>query len=90
MDVKNDRWVVVTDRGQRYRALNSLKMRDERAWRELPEKMRALIDYPEVIPIDYSVTFDLLLPDTIDLQYFREIRYYSAAWRKEFILEKEY
>lgn len=90
MDAKKDRWVIVGDAGQRHRAVNTLRFEDEKTWREMPEKLRSLIDYPEVIPIDYSVTFDLLLPEHADLKYFREIRYYNAAWKKEFILEKQY
>ncbi len=52
--------------------------------------MRNLIDYPEIIPINYSVTFDLLMPAKAKLDYFKEIRYYNAALNQEFVLEKEY
>lgn len=90
MSVKQDRWVIVGEKGQKYVALNSLRYKDPPLWREIPEKMRALIDYPEIVPINYSVTFDLLVPKKSKLEYFREIRYYNAAWRQEFVLEKEY
>lgn len=90
MDARKDRWVVVGEKGKRYRAVNSLRLKDPVAWRELPGKMRSMIDYPEVVPINYSVTFDLLLPARAQLEYFREIRYYNAAWRQQFVIEKEY
>ena len=87
---KLDRWVIVGEKGQRYLALNSLRHKDPRLWREIPERMQNLIDYPEVVPINYSVTFDLLLPARANLEYFKEIRYYNAALGQELILEKEY
>jgi hypothetical protein len=90
MDLKQDRWVIVGENGHKYAAVNSLKLKDHVLWREIPEKMRSLIDYPEIIPINYSVTFDLMFPSSANLDYFREIRYYNAATRQEFILEKEY
>jgi hypothetical protein len=90
MDAKEDRWIIIGEKGQKYQAINSLKNKDHVLWREMPEKMRALIDYPEIVPINYSSTFDLILPEKAKLDYFREIRYYNAVWRQEFILEKDY
>lgn len=90
MDAKKDRWVIVGEKGHRYRAVNTLRYSDPVQWRELPEKMQTLIDYPEIIPINYGVTFDLLLPKKAKLDYFKEIRYYNAAWGQDFVLEKEY
>ena len=90
MDLKKDKWVIVGEKGHKYAAINSLKLKDPALWRELPEKMRSLIDYPEIIPINYSVTFDLILPKSAKLEYFKEIRYYNAATQQEFVLEKEY
>ena len=90
MDAKRDRWTIVGEKGRRYKAINTLRYRDPVQWRELPEKMQMLIDYPEIIPINYGVTFDLLLPKNAKLDYFKEIRYYNAAWGQEFVLEKEY
>lgn len=90
MDAKKDKWIIIGEKGQRYEAINSLRYKDHVMWREIPEKMRALIDYPEIVPINYSVTFDLMIPKKANLEYFREIRYYNAAWQQEFILEKDY
>lgn len=90
MDAKKDRWILVGEKGQRYEAVNSLRYKDHVLWREIPEKMRALIDYPEIVPINYSVTFDLMVPKKANLEYFREIRYFNAAWQQEFVLEKDY
>jgi len=90
MDDKLDRWVIVGEKGQKYKAVNSLRHHDARLWREVPEKMQNLIDYPEVVPINYSVTFDLLIPAKANLEYFKEIHYFNAAWGQELILEKDY
>lgn len=90
MDVKLDRWVIIGEKGQKYPAINSLRNKDRVLWREMPEKMRSLIDYPEIVPINYSSTFDLLVPEKAKLEYFREIRYYNASLQQEFVLEKDY
>lgn len=90
MDAKRDRWVVVSEKGRRYHALNSLRLKNPRMWRSLPDDLRTLIDYPEMVPINYSVTFDLLLPIKANLDYFREIRFLSAALGQEFVIGKEY
>ena len=90
MDVKLDKWVVIGDKGQKYLAINSLRFKDRELWRSMPENMRALIEYPEIVPVNYSVTFDLFLPTKANLDWFREIRYFNAALQQEFILEKDY
>lgn len=90
MDAGNDRWIIVGERGQRYTAINSLRIRNPKMWRGIPDKMRTMIDYPEIVPINYSVTFDLLLPEKVRLEYFKEIRYYNAAWKQWFVVEKRY
>ncbi len=90
MDVKTDRWVIVSEKGKHYRAINSLKVKDPVAWRDVPEKMRNIIDYPEIIPINYTVTFDLLVPSIVPLEYFSQIRYYNATLNQKFVVEKEY
>ncbi len=89
MDVEKDRWMVVTEKGKKVEAINSLKLRDPILWRSLPKSLRSAIDYPEVIPINYTATFDLIFPSKINIRYFSEIRYYNAALNKEFILKKE-
>lgn len=90
MDAKTDKWVVIGEKGQKYPAVNSLRLKDRVLWREMPENMRSLIDYPEIVPVNYSSTFDLFLPENAKLDWFREIRYYNAALQQEFILEKDY
>lgn len=90
MDAKKDKWIVVGEKGKRYEAINSLRIKDPVLWRGIPDQVRTLIDYPEFVPTNYSVTFDLILSKSAKLDYFREIRYYNAAWKQDFILEKEY
>lgn len=90
MDAKKDRWVVIGEKGKRYAAINTLRLKDPVAWRDVPERLRDLIDYPEVLPINYSVTFDILFTKSADLKYFKEIHFYSAALKQEFIVYKEY
>ncbi len=90
MDPKNDRWIFVGEKGEKYTAINSLRLKDPPLWRRLPQELRNVIDYPEIIPINYAVTFDLLLPKLAKLEYFREIRFYNATLKKEFIINKNH
>ena len=90
MDVRQDRWVVIGENGKKYPAFNSLRIKNPVEWRNVPEELRSIIDYPEVLPIGYSVTFDLLLSPQANLDYFKEIRYYNATLRQEFSIQKEY
>ncbi len=90
MDYKNDRWEIIADNGKKYRAVHSLKLKSPKSWRELPERIRNMIGYPEIVPINYSVTFDILFPPKVDLDYIKEIHYYNASWDKEFLIEKDY
>lgn len=90
MDANEDKWIIVNENGKRYRAINTLRTQDRKMWRRLPKKMRTIIDYPEVLPLNYSVTFDLLFPKSARLDYFREIRFTSVGLGKTFILSKEY
>lgn len=88
-DPKRDRWRIVDREGRARRAVNSLKLKNRELWRTLPEGLRKLIDYPENVPISYTVTFDLLFPKRVVLQEFQEIRYRNAAWGQEFRIAKE-
>lgn len=90
MDDKLDRWIIVGEKGQHIQAINTLRNANPIQWRELPQRIRRIIDYPEIIPINYTVTFDLLLPEKSNVEYFKQIHYYNATWGQQFIIEKEY
>lgn len=90
MNLRADRWVIIGEKGQKYAAMNSLRLKDPVYWRRVPDQVRTMIDYPEIIPIGYSVTFDLLFPENVNLEYFEGIRYYNDALGKEIVLEKIY
>ena len=70
MDASGDKWVLVNQDGKRIKAFNTLREKDNRRWKKIPEKVRNLVDYPEVVPISYTVTFNLFFPKSADLSDF--------------------
>lgn len=88
MDPQKDQWVLVGKGGRRYRAINSLRKKDPKQWKRLPEEVQRLVDYPETVPINYTATFNLFFPKTVDLEKFEEIHYKNVAFNKIFKIYK--
>lgn len=89
MDARKDRWFLVDGGGKKIRAVNSLRLRDPKVWGSLPEGVRRLVDYPEVVPISYTATFNLFFPAKASLKGFREVHYWNAFWNENFRISAE-
>jgi hypothetical protein len=46
--------------------------------------VKDIIEYPGGVQIGYTQTFDLFFPESIDLEHFRSISFYSAALKQNF------
>jgi hypothetical protein len=79
MSSQQDRWYIVDRQGKKHRGINNLRTADRVAWRKLPRGARDLLDYPEAIPINYTVTFNLFFPKKVNLKNFEEIHFESAS-----------
>ena len=55
----------------------------------LLEKVQSLVDYPDAVPISYTVTFNLFFPESASLDDFQEIHYKNAASRTSFLIVKD-
>lgn len=89
MDASRDQWVLVNRDGKRIKAFNTLREKDNRRWKKIPEKVRNLVDYPEVVPISYTVTFNIFFPKSADLSDFKEIRYTNSPSGSLFRIHKD-
>lgn len=77
-----DRWEIVDGTGRKQKAFTTLRIKDPGMWSRLPNQMREMLEYPVAIAMGYSETLDIFFPNTVDLQGFRSISFYSAE-RKE-------
>jgi hypothetical protein len=57
---------------------------------KMPENMRSLIDYPEIVPSTTARPSIYFCPRTPSSIGSARIRYFNAALQQEFILEKDY
>jgi len=88
MDARKDRWVLVSAKGKKIAAINSLRIRDRKRWRRLPEETRELMEYPEFVPISYTATFNLFFPPSASLDDFQQLRFKNASADLEFLIDR--
>ncbi len=84
LDPIHDRWMVEDAWGRKQRAVVSLRISDPAAWGRIPQRIQDLMEYPAGVQMNYSQTFDLFFPDSVSLDRFRGISFYSAALKQEF------
>lgn len=88
MDPRKDRWVLVDADGKKVQAINTLRARDQKRWRRLPDRMRELMDYPDYVPISYTATFNLFFAPKVALEDFRQLRFKNASSNLEFLIDR--
>lgn len=88
MDARKDQWYLIDEKGKKVKGINSLRLQDKKRWSRLPGPTKELVDYPEVVPISYTVTFNLFFPPSASLKNFQEIWYQNAASGKQFRIDK--
>lgn len=82
MDEMVDQWWV-TDRGKtRHKAVLNMRDKNPDVWAKLPPRLRKFIQYPLLVRIGESATIDLLFPNTVNLNEFREIAFKCSARQK--------
>jgi len=84
LDQASDQWFIEDAWGKKQKGINSLRLRDPNVWAQLPPKVKDIIEYPGGVQMGYTQTFDLFFPDSIDLQRFRSISFYSANLKQNF------
>lgn len=77
-----DQWWV-TDRGKsRHKAVLNMREKNPDIWAKLPQRLRKYIQYPLMIRIGETATIDLLFPDNVNLNEFREVAFKSSGLQK--------
>ncbi len=84
LDPAGDQWFIEDAWGRKQKGIASLRNRDARTWGALPEKVRRLIEYPAGVQMGYTQTFDLFFPQSLELEGFRAISFYSAVMKQNF------
>lgn len=87
---KTDRWVVIDRNDKKHTAVNHVTDFNDKMWNELPEELQQLIDYPTMISPGKSVTIDVFVPNHVELANFKEVRWRSQHFAKEFNLFTNY
>lgn len=77
-----DQWWVV-DRGKsRHKAVLNLHDKNPDVWAKLPPRLRKYIQYPLMVRIGDTATIDLLFPDSVNLNEFREVVFKCSGRQK--------
>jgi len=84
LDPNNDQWTIEDAWGRKQKAVVSLRIKDPRVWDVLPPRVKDLVEYPAGVQMGYSQTFDLFFPQSVDLEGFRSIAFYSATLKQNF------
>ncbi len=84
LDPLHDRWTIEDAWGRKQKAIVSLRISDPNAWGRIPQKIQDLMEYPAGVQMNYSQTFDLFFPNSVNLDRFRGISFYSSALKQEF------
>lgn len=84
LDPTKDKWVIVDNMGRRETAINHLRQDNEKLWNSLPEGLRQKLEYPQAVRVGNSTKIDLFFPAKNVLSGFREIKWESAHFNREF------
>lgn len=79
LDARVDQWAVVDRRGRTRVAILSLRQSDPDAWVRLPVRLRQLLQYPLLVSPGITQSVDLLFPNGVILDEFKEVHFKSAG-----------
>lgn len=84
LEPNGDQWTIEDAWGRKQKAVVSLRIKDPRVWDLLPPKVKELVDYPAGVQMGYTQTFDLFFPQSVTLEGFRSIAFYSSTLKQNF------
>lgn len=73
LDLLADQWWVVDRNKSKHKAILSLRDKNPDAWAKLAPRLRKIIEYPLMVRIADTATIDLLFPNNVRLNEFREV-----------------
>lgn len=86
MDPRKDRWIITDHLGQKYKAINHLKLHDPHLWSRLPRGLQEEIDYPQIVRPGNTTRVDLMVPASMDLLNFKQLEWKSSFYKKWFVI----
>ncbi len=78
MDALKDEWQVVDYKGGNHTAINDLRKQAPDMYINLPEKLRHLVAYPEMIQVGDTKVIDLIFKDSVNLEAFRMVKFMNS------------
>lgn len=90
LNVKLDRWIIMDSAGKKHKAYNHVEEFSKELWSKLPDKLRSLIEYPNVVNTGKAISIDVFIPKNVDLFNFREVIWKSSHLNKEFNIYTKY
>lgn len=90
LDPKGDRWQIIDNAGRKHTAENHVRDFDKKLWSTLPDKLKSMLAYPNLIKPGQSANIDVFLEKDVDLHHFREVIWKSDHFAKEFTIFTNY
>lgn len=90
LNPKNDRWVIVDEEGHKHIAETQVESFNKKAWDKMPDKLKSMIAYPKFVSSGKSVTIDVFIPKSVQLNNFKEVIWKSSHFNKEFSMLTSY
>jgi hypothetical protein len=82
MDPLVDQWWVIDRSKSKHKAILTLRDKNPDVWAKLPPRLRQIIEYPLMVRIADTATIDLLFPNNVRLNEFREVVFRSSSRQK--------
>ena len=79
MDPAKDVWLIFDSQGRSYQGTNSLDSVDPKAWFSIPYEAQAVLEYPNLVFVNQTVSFGLFFRRGVDLNNFQRISFYSSS-----------
>ena len=84
LDVFKDKWQIIDHMGKNHKAFNHVKFFEKNLWEQMSDKAKTKLDYPNLVPPGKMVAIDVFFPTSVELVNFKEIRWNSSFFDKEF------
>lgn len=84
LDPRKDRWGIQDHVNNSHQGINHLRLHNEKVWFNLPDGLRAKLEYPTGVRAGNSTKIDLFFPTSVELGHFRGVTWNSSHFKKEF------
>lgn len=85
-DTLKDRWILVDSVGKSHKAINHLRVIDQKMWDVLPVGLKNELEYPQTLRVGHTAKIDLLFRSSAELTSFKTLRWRSTHFKKDFVI----